>query len=202
MATFVEISKLPKDEFDEIVKNSVCSDDKELEDHIKNYAYADSLNGLYKTYFFKSNGKYGGFISFANSEIEADNDEVISQLNILEGIEYPIPILKITILCTFDEYQGKGLGREFIKLSYLLGFIQQELTGCKAIIADANLSAVGFYKKNGFEEIEQFQEIDNNTFSMIRPIYTIHENSEQLEWLIEFAEDYELYSLVKYLSSI
>ena len=60
------------------------------------------------------------------------------------------PSMKIGRLAVSEEYAGKGLGSEIIKLvKYTL--ITNPIAGCRFLTVDAYSQATDFYKKNGFE---------------------------------------------------
>ena len=182
--SFIEISTLSRSEFKNISKAFTCQETKLLE-YIKQFAYNHSTKGLFKTYLFKSNEKYAGFISFSNSIIEAKD------IDMNTNIAYPLPSLKITRLCVFEEYQNKGIGNLFLIFAYLMGFIQQQKTGCKVLLVDSKIEAKEFYLKNDFIELNSFND-ENNYISMFKPIFTPKENKEQIDFLLEFAKLYEL----------
>jgi len=182
--SFIEISTLSRSEFKNISKIFTCQENKLLE-YIRQFAYNHSSKGLFKTYLFKSNKKYAGFISFSNSIIEAQNID----LNI--NIYYPLPALKITRLCVFEEYQNKGIGNLFLTFAYVMGFIQQQKTGCKVLLVDSKKEAKEFYLKNDFIELNSFND-ENNYISMFKQIFTTKENKEQIKFLFEFAKLYDL----------
>lgn len=79
-------------------------------------------------------------------------------------MKYPIPTLKITRLAICDEFQGKNFGKILIAFAEIKAFIQQESTGCKAIVVDSKNSAINFYEKTNFISIENYSDDYNTTF--------------------------------------
>lgn len=74
------------------------------------------------------------------------------------------PAVKIGRLAISEEYAGKGLGRDIIRLIKFM-FTHGNRTGCRFITVDAYRNAIGFYQKCGFDFISK-KDRDEITRSM------------------------------------
>ena len=151
MSKIVSLSSIPRSKFAKIKKQFKCSYN-ELENHIKQYAYSHQKEGLFQTYFYvDDNDNYVGYISIAISSI--DKDKANNKIDIPSSINYEISSLKITRLCIFDSYLKKGIGRILLGFVNILAITLQKTIGCRAIIVDSKIEAIGFYAKFKFIEI-------------------------------------------------
>lgn len=195
MIGFVNLTSFNSSAFKKLSKTFKCTPFNELEKHIKQYAYKHSKDGLFQTYLLKFKDKFIGYISFSNISIDGKNkdiniDTLKDILNISKSFTYPIPALKITRLCVFDDFQRYGFGSIFLEFSYLLGFIQQYKLGCKALVVDSKKEAISFYQKFGFINIDL--ESDSDNYFMIKQIKSYKEDILQIEDLKGFSKKHNL----------
>lgn len=134
MANIISLSSLSRSEFDKIKKNFHCSH-KQLEEHIKQYAFTHQKEGLFQTYFYVEDGKYLGYVSLAIASI--DREKFDNELDIPSSMKYAIPALKITRLCVFDEYIKQGVGTILIYFVKVLATTLQ-----KKLVVERLLSIV------------------------------------------------------------
>ena len=171
-----QISNYTKGEFKKLIKNINISIEP-LKTYLNTMAYKHTADGCFITYLLEDiqeTNKIIGYISFSNTVIESDCQEAKEILNVSSNMRYPIPTLKITRLAISDEYQGQNFGKILIVFAEIRAFIQQESTGCKAIVVDSKNSAIEFYEKTNFISIENYSD-DNETTFMIKKISTIKE---------------------------
>ncbi len=192
MAKIISLSSIARSRYDKIKKEFKCSQ-KELEEHIKQYAFSHQKEGLYQTYFYLDDEEdYLGYISVAISSI--DREKIGNEVDIPVSINYEIPALKITRLCTFDNHYKKGVGRTLLMFCEILALVVQKKIGCRAIIVDSKKDAVGFYKQCDFIEIAQ--EDGGNTIFMVYDLLKLSEFNDELDDIIAFCETYELSDLI------
>lgn len=172
-----QISNYTRGEFKQLVKDINISV-KPLKDYLSSMAYKHTADGCFITYLLeeiKENNKIVlGYISFSNTVIESDCEEAKELLNVSKSMQYPIPTLKITRLAISDDFQRKSFGKILIAFAEIKAFIQQETTGCKAIVVDSKDMAIKFYESANFIEIENYSD-DNSTIFMIKKISTVKE---------------------------
>lgn len=171
-----QISNYTKGEFKRLIKD-ICISIEPLKTYLNTTAYKHTTDGCFITYLLEDiqeTNKVIGYISFSNTVIESDCQEAKELLNVSNSMKYPIPTLKITRLAICDEYQGKNFGKILIVFAEIKAFIQQESTGCKAIVVDSKNSAIKFYEKTNFISIENYSDDSDTTF-MIKKISTIKE---------------------------
>lgn len=170
-----QISNYTKGEFKKLIKDINISTEP-LKKYLNTMAYKHTTDGCFITYLLEDieTNKIIGYISFSNTVIESDCQEAKELLNVSSSMKYPIPTLKITRLAICDEFQGKSFGKILIAFAEIKAFIQQESTGCKAIVVDSKNSAINFYEKTNFIPIENYSDDDNTTF-MIKKIPTVKE---------------------------
>ncbi|WP_435890460.1 GNAT family N-acetyltransferase [Aliarcobacter butzleri] len=152
-------------------------------------AYKHTVEGCFITYLLENDNEVLGYISFSNTVIDSDCEEAKELLNVSKGMRYPIPTLKITRLAIVDDFQGQQLGKLLIAFAEIKAFIQQESTGCKALVVDSKNIAINFYKTANFIEIENYSDDDSIVF-MIKKISTIKELKKE-EMFDETIQNYK-----------
>lgn len=168
-----QISNYTKGEFKQLIKNINISIEP-LKDYLSSMSYKHTVDGCFITYLLEDDNEVLGYISFSNTVIDSDCEEAKELLNVSKGMKYPIPTLKITRLAVADDFQGQKLGKLLIAFAEIKAFIQQESTGCKALVVDSKNAAIDFYKNANFIAIENYSDDDSIVF-MIKKISTIKE---------------------------
>ncbi|MDX9899984.1 MAG: GNAT family N-acetyltransferase [Aliarcobacter sp.] len=172
-----QISNYTKGEFKQLIKDINISIEP-LKSYLSSMAYKHTIDGCFITYLLEeikeNNTIVLGYISFSNTVIESDCEEAKELLNVSKSMKYPIPTLKITRLAISDDFQRKNLGKILIAFAEIKAFIQQESTGCKAIVVDSKNIAIDFYRNANFIEIENYSD-DNSIVFMVKKISTIKE---------------------------
>ena len=168
-----QISNYTKGEFKQLIKNINISIEP-LKDYLSSMSYKHTVDGCFITYLLEDDNEVLGYISFSNTVIDSDCEEAKELLNVSKGMKYPIPTLKITRLAIVENFQGQGLGKLLIAFAEIKAFIQQESTGCKALVVDSKNAAIDFYKNANFIPIENYSDDDSIIF-MIKKISTIKE---------------------------
>ena len=186
-----QISNYSRGQFKKIIKDINISIEP-LKDYLSCMAYKHTVDGCFITYLLEDiredTSIVLGYISFSNTVIDSDCDEAKNLLNISNGMQYPIPTLKITRLAVVDNFQGQKLGKLLIAFAEITAFIQQKSTGCKALVVDSKNEAINFYKNANFIAIENYSDDDSIVF-MIKKISTIKELKKE-EILDETIQNY------------
>ena len=197
MAKIISLSSITRSRYDKVKKDFICSQ-RELEEHIKQYAFSHQKEGLFQTYFYLDDEEnYLGYISVAISSI--DREKIGDEVNIPTSIKYEIPALKITRLCTFDNHYKKGVGTKLVIFCEILALALQTKIGCRAIIVDSKKDAVGFYKQCDFIEIAQ--EDDDNTIFMVYDLLKPSELNDEIDDIIAFCKTYGQNDLIEIFKS-
>lgn len=195
MPKIVSLSSIPRSQYDKLKKSFSCKNE-ELQKHIKQFAFSHQKEGLFQTYFMVDNDEnYLGYISVALATIQ--REDINDEIDIPDSIGYSIPALKITRLCTFDNYCNLGVGKALVAFANVLAIVQQCKIGCRAIIVDSKSDAVGFYTNLGFIEIAK--EENSDTIFMVNDILKIKDLQESLPSIINFCNTYEQNDLVPIL---
>lgn len=195
MPSIVSLSDIPRSTFDRLKKKFQCSNEH-LQEHITKHAYSHQKKGLFQTYFYADDkDNYLGYISVATATIQ--RDLITDEIDISEAMRYSIPAIKITRLCTFDGYCGKGVGTSLMYFSNILAIIQQKIAGCRAIIVDSKPEAVDFYKQFNFNILNQ--EEDSDTITMVYNVFEPSELAENIEDMLSFCEVHKQNELISIL---
>lgn len=141
------------------------------------------------------------YISFAITILNKEQKtKATAQLSV-PHLKYPVPVLKITRLLVSDDFTNKKIGATLLALADILGFLLSCQVGCAGLIVDAKIDATEFYRKNGFEVL---QEDENNV--MIKKIKTVKDCAKQLDEIlriyIEFCQNHNLKAISSYLQHI
>ncbi|MEA2050464.1 MAG: GNAT family N-acetyltransferase [Campylobacterota bacterium] len=198
MAKIVSLSSIPRSQFDKIKKQFKCSY-KELEEHIKQYAYSHQKEGLFQTYLYIDDNNYAGYISFAITSI--DKSKANNKINIPPSINYEVSSLKITRLCIFDGYLNNGIGKSLLGFANILAVTLQKTVGCRAIIVDSKIEAIGFYDSFGFIQIAMQDDDTTQTAFMVYDLFKPSELENDVLLMIEFCEEYEQGHLIPLLNN-
>lgn len=197
----VDLNSFSRSSFKSVVSNFSCFEHPELISYLKQFAYTHHQDGLFQTYLLQENNEYKAYISFVMTEITEDNDSVRSQLNVSITNHYPIPALKITRLCVSDNFLKQGIGTILLEFAKILAYDQQIKVGCRAILVDSKISAIGFYKYCGYIELEDIDIDGNEPLPMFFPIESLGgshqiknspEKQEMLNLFITFSEKFGL----------
>jgi len=200
MAKIVSLSSIPRSQFDKI-KKQFRSSYKELEEHIKQYAYSHQKEGLFQTYLYiDDNGNYAGYISFTITSI--DKSKANDKINIPTSINYEVSSLKITRLCVFDDYLKNGIGKSLLGFANILATTLQKTVGCRAIIVDSKIEAIGFYDSFGFIQIAMQDDEIVPTAFMVYDLFKPSEIEDDILFMIEFCKEYKQEHLIPLLENI
>jgi len=195
MPSIISLSDIARSKFDRLKKSFSCKN-KELERHIKQYAFNHQKEGLFQTYFYvDDNDNFLGYISVAIATIERTTIE--DELDISSSIKYSIPAIKITRLCVFDDFCSKGVGTLLMTFANILAIVQQKKIGCRALIVDSKTEAIEFYKRFNFVEINK--EENSETMFMVCDITKPKEVKNIVDDMIKFCEVFNQDDLVEVL---
>lgn len=195
MPSIISLNDISRSKFDRLKKNFSC-ENRELEKHIKQYAFNHQKEGLFQTYFYvDDNENFLGYISVSIATIERSTIE--DELDISSSIKYSIPAVKITRLCVFDNFCNKGIGSILMTFANILAVVQQKKIGCRALIVDSKFEAIEFYKKFGFIEIDK--EENSDTMFMVFDIAKPSEVKELIGEMIAFCEIFKQDDLIEVL---
>jgi len=195
MPSIISLNDISRSKFDRLKKNFSC-ENRELERHIKHYAFNHQKEGLFQTYFYvDDNNNFLGYISVSVATIERSTIE--DELDISSSIKYSILAIKITRLCVFDNFCNKGIGSILMTFANILAVVQQKKIGCRALIVDSKIEAIKFYKRFGFIEIDK--EENSDTMFMVFDIAKPSEVKELINEMIVFYEIFKQDNLIKIL---
>ncbi|MEA3371788.1 MAG: GNAT family N-acetyltransferase [Campylobacterota bacterium] len=195
MPSIISLNDIARSKFDRLKKNFSC-ESRELERHIKQYAFNHQKEGLFQTYFYvDDNNNFLGYISVSVATIERTTIE--DELDISSSIKYSIPAIKITRLCVFDNFCNKGIGSILMTFANILAVVQQKKIGCRALIVDSKFEAIKFYKRFGFIEIDK--EENSDTMFMVFDIAKPSEVKELINEMIVFCEIFKQDNLIEIL---
>ncbi|SDF91188.1 Acetyltransferase (GNAT) domain-containing protein [Dyadobacter soli] len=129
--------------------------DKDLNEFLLTDAkpYQDQL--LSTSYILEDNNSLVGFFCVSNDRL--CQEDTNKWRKIKECVPYPkrrnsYPALRIGRLAIDHKYQGAGYGKKI--LDYIkIYFLENSPAGCRFLLVDAYLQSVGFYDKNGFDEL-------------------------------------------------
>lgn len=65
-----------------------------------------------------------------------------------------MPVLRIARLAVDKRFQGLGLGKKLLGLSFKLALTMKADYGCIGIVVDAKVESVEFYQKLGFISLQ------------------------------------------------
>ena len=70
-------------------------------------------------------------------------------------LHYPLPILRIGRLAVDYRYQGEGIGKQLLRYAFLSAIQQRDIAGCVGVVVDAKIQAIEYYKRLGFQLIDE-----------------------------------------------
>ncbi len=186
-----------RSDYDRLKRTFQCSN-TQLQNHIIKHAYADQKRGLFHTYFYVDNdNNYLGYISITAATIQ--RELITDEIDIPEAMKYSIPAIKVTRLCTFDDYCNNGIGKTLMILANVLAVVQQKTIGCRALIVDSKPEAVSFYEQFDFVELIN-KTSDSDTTTMLYDIGKLNElEEEDITEMISFCRTYNQTHLIDIL---
>ena len=102
------------------------------------------------TYIATDEDTIFGYMTIAMGSIEAP------ELPDIKGLprQYSLPILRLGRLAVDFLYQNRGIGKQLLRYAIQLAIHQIDTMGCIGIVVDAKTESIGFYKKFGFQPID------------------------------------------------
>ncbi len=67
---------------------------------------------------------------------------------------YPLPVLRLARLAVSEAHRGVGVGEAMLRFCIELAERMRDQVGCVGVVVDAKASAVAFYRRYGFVEIQ------------------------------------------------
>ena len=160
MSSILQNRRFRQLEEGETVKSFNCGD-AELNDFILNRAadYRKSL--LSVSYVFEAENSLLAYFTLSNDSLRHEsfnNKSVFNRLNrrinnAKRMREYPA--MKIGRLAINIDYKNNGIGKAILNLIKKT-LVENYPSGCRFITVDAYNSAIGFYQKNGFVLVNDF----------------------------------------------
>jgi GNAT superfamily N-acetyltransferase len=96
-------------------------------------------------------GRILGFATVAPSQLEVEELPASARKKLPR---YPLPVLRLARLAVHQAAQGQGLGGQLLRFVLELAARLAGEFGCTGVVVDAKPSAVEFYSKLGFLELE------------------------------------------------
>ena len=91
-----------------------------------------------------------GYITLAAGNLEVE--KLLKSQSL--PLNYPLPILRIGRLAVDYHYQEKGIGKQLLGYAFLTAIQLRDTAGCVGVVVDAKTPAVEYYKKLGFQLID------------------------------------------------
>lgn len=123
----------------------------ELDRFLRKNALINDLNGYGKTFLLENNAEIIGFFTLSSFSIKFDEYPNVEGEKLPK---YPIPCIKIARLAVNKKYQKQGYGKQLLKQAFLKILSVSDTVGIRLIVVDAKESAINFYTKYGFEQLE------------------------------------------------
>lgn len=88
---------------------------------------------------------------------------------------YPLPILRLARLGVDQAAQSAGIGRQLLRHVFGVALTQRDTLGCVGVVTDAKPSAISFYERLGFVQLEGVREghLHGDPVPMFLDIHTI-----------------------------
>ncbi len=103
------------------------------------------------TYVAVARNEIVGYVTVSSCHISAD-DLPASKKRRLPC--YPLPVLRLARLAVVESMRARGVGLALLKAVFIVARKMEKLAGCVGILVDAKPDAVEFYKRFGFEIID------------------------------------------------
>lgn len=133
-------------------RSQFCSGNIELDRFFQRYAGQNQFRHyIGSSYILHNKQLIAGFVTVSAGEMCAENlnEDLKKRLP-----DYPLPILRIARLAVDKRFQGLGLGKKLLGLSFKLALTMKFDYGCTGIVVDAKSESVEFYKKLGFVSLQ------------------------------------------------
>ena len=101
------------------------------------------------TYIAVDDERTLGFATVAAASLEADDLP-----NGRRMPPYPLPVLRIARLAVGESDRGRGLGGALLRFCLELAEKMRDEFGCIGVVVDAKPSAIDFYQRYGFTDID------------------------------------------------
>jgi GNAT superfamily N-acetyltransferase len=130
-------------------RTSFVSGDDALDRFFRHYAGQNQFrHHLGVTYVALGGERILGFATVSAGDIEPDRVRSGSRM------PYRLPVLRLARLAVLQEAQGRGIGATLLRHVLRLANEMNGAVGCAGVVADAKVSAVAFYERYGFAEID------------------------------------------------
>ncbi len=133
-------------------RSQFCCGNIELDRFFQRYAGQNQFKHyIGSNYILHRKQQIAGFVTISAGEICAEN---LNDAQKKRLPDYPLPILRIARLAVDQRFQGLGLGKKLLGLSFKLALTMKATYGCIGIVVDAKEESVAFYKKIGFVSLQ------------------------------------------------
>lgn len=122
--------------------------DQEFTGHLRANAAYDMKVQMGLTYLARRDKQVAGFMTLAMGHLDKAGQRTLGI-----GAYGNIPVLAITALATDRRYERRGVGRYMVSSAILLATDMSKRAACRAVYPNADLDAVGFYKKLKFKPL-------------------------------------------------
>lgn len=122
--------------------------DQEFTGHLRANAAYDMKVQMGLTYLARRDKQVAEFMTLAMGHLDKAGQRTLGI-----GAYGNIPVLAITALATDRRYERRGVGRYMVSSAILLATDMSKRAACKAVYLNADLDAVGFYKKLKFKPL-------------------------------------------------
>ncbi len=132
---------------------------------------------------------YAAFLKGGDRKILAHMTLVCGEIQIedegdclIDGVDYNFkhyPALKIARLAVDASLRGRDIGRVFVDLSFAIA--KETIcpaAGCRFVVVDAKVDAVGFYLKSGFTMLDTAENRERESPVMFVDLYKLKKKSD------------------------
>lgn len=133
-------------------RSQFCCGNIELDRFFQRYAGQNQFRHyIGSNYILHYNETIAGFVTISAGVICAENltDNLKKSLP-----DYPLPVLRIARLAIDKKFQGFGLGKKILALTFKLALTMKSNYGCIGVVVDAKPESIEFYKKLGFVSLQ------------------------------------------------
>jgi GNAT superfamily N-acetyltransferase len=132
------------------------SGDLDLDRFFQKYAGQNQFrHHIGTTYIALMRGAVVGYTTVSSCHVAVDGLPASKKKRLPR---YPLPVLRLARLAVDQNNRGKGIGLALLKAVFTIAREMERLAGCVGVVVDAKPGAVEFYRRFGFEEVDEVLE--------------------------------------------